>query len=72
MVQVSPPTVVQILLPGLDVAVYPVMGEPPLFAGAVHETTEEALAKELAMTLVGGFGVVPPMVKLWADPSAEE
>jgi len=35
---------------------------PPLSAGAVHETTEEMFAFELAVTLVGAPGVVAGVV----------
>ena len=44
--------------PGDEVTVYPVMVAPPLDAGAVQETTEEALAYEVAPTEVGAPGVV--------------
>ena len=35
-----------------------VMAEPPLEAGAVHDTTDEALAFEVAVTPVGALGNV--------------
>ena len=37
---------------------YPVMAAPPVEAGAVHATTEEALAFEVAVTAVGAPGTV--------------
>ena len=45
-------------LPGVEVTLYEVMAEPPLDAGAVHDTTEEALAFEVAVTPVGAPGAV--------------
>ena len=38
--------------------VYSMYELPPLEAGAVHDTTEEALALEVAVTPVGAPGVV--------------
>nr|WP_229708421.1 hypothetical protein [Knoellia flava] len=38
-VQARAPVVVQVLPPGLEVTVYPVTEEPPVEAGAVHDTT---------------------------------
>ena len=52
------PVVVQRKAPGEEVAVYPVMAVPPVEAGAVHDTTEEALAFEVAVTTVGAPGTV--------------
>ena len=52
------PLVVQMKLPGEDVTVYPVMGDPPLEAGAVQETTDWPLAFEVATTLTGAPGTV--------------
>jgi hypothetical protein len=43
----------QVKPPGEEVAVYPVMAEPPLLTGAVQETTDWALALEVAVTPVG-------------------
>ena len=34
------------------------MTEPPLEAGAVHATTDEALARDVAVTVVGAPGTV--------------
>jgi hypothetical protein len=49
---------VQVLPSGVDVTVYSVIGLPPVLAGAVHETTERRLPKELAVTEVGAPGTV--------------
>jgi hypothetical protein len=51
-------SVVQVKPPGLEVAVYPVMAAPPLEVDAVHDTTDWALAYEVADTLVGALGTV--------------
>ena len=47
--------------PGEEVAVYPVIAEPPLLTGAVQDTTDWVLALEVAVTLVGAPGVVAGM-----------
>jgi hypothetical protein len=57
-VQVVAPVVVQVKPPGDEVTVYPVMVAPPEEAGAVQETTDWALAKEVAVTPVGAPGTV--------------
>jgi hypothetical protein len=44
--------------PGLAVTVYPMIGDPPVRAGARHETTLRAFAPSLANTLVGAPGGV--------------
>jgi hypothetical protein len=44
--------------PGDDVAVYDWMGEPPLFVGAVNETSAVVAPVRLAITLVRGPGLV--------------
>ena len=49
--------VVQVNDPGVEVAVYPVIALPPLDAGAVQLTCEEALPTA-ALTLVGAPGTV--------------
>ena len=54
---VAAASVVQVMSPGLEVTVYPVMVAPPL-NGAVHDTTDWVLALEVAVTPVGAFGVV--------------
>jgi len=46
---------VQVKLPGVEVAVYPVIALPPLDPGAVQLTCEEALPA-VAETLVGDPG----------------
>ena len=48
---------VQVLPPGDEVAVYPVIALPPLDAGAVQLTTDDALAT-VPETLVGAPGTV--------------
>ena len=55
-VQVVAPVVVHVLAPGLEVTVYPVMGEPPSSVGALHVTVDEAFWPVVAFTLVGGVG----------------
>ena len=62
------PCVVQVLKSGDDVTVYPVMFEPPLNAGAVHDTVawpDPATAE----TAVGGFGFVEGVAE---DEASEE
>jgi hypothetical protein len=44
------------LCPPLEVAVYPVIGEPPSTAGALHETTDLASSPVVATTDVGSSG----------------
>ena len=51
-------TVEQVKAPGAEVTVYPVMAAPPLLAGAVHDTTDWALAYEVPVTVVGAPGIV--------------
>jgi hypothetical protein len=49
---------------GLEVTVYPVMAEPPMFAGAVNVTVEPvtvalvSLATNVAVPIVGAAGTV--------------
>ena len=51
--------VVQVLgVPPEDVTVYLVMVAPPLESGAVQETTDWALALDVAVTAVGAPGTV--------------
>jgi hypothetical protein len=57
-VQERAPLVVQVIPPGDEVAVYPVIGEPPSEAGAVQETRAEALPGAAA-TPVGAEGGAP-------------
>ena len=52
-VQVRSPVVVQVLAPGDEVTVYPVMGAPPFEPGAVQDTTDWPFAYEVALTRVG-------------------
>ena len=49
--------VVNVIPPGVDVIVYPVIAEPPLLACAVKLTVVCALPAT-AITLVGGLGTV--------------
>lgn len=44
--------------PGLAVTAYPVIGDPPVFAGARHETTLAALTPFVADTFLGVLGSV--------------
>ena len=55
MSQVVAPVVVHVAPPGLAVAVYPVMGEPPLLVGAVHSTLA-VVPSAVATTSVGALG----------------
>ncbi len=55
------PPVEQVAPPGDAVAVYPVMAEPPVEAGAVQDTTDWVLALDVAVTPVGAPGVVAGM-----------
>ena len=48
-------------LPGDEVAVYPLMAEPPFEAGAVKDTTDWELAYDVAVTAVGAPAVVAGM-----------
>jgi hypothetical protein len=50
--------IVVIKPPGDDVAVYDSMGEPPLFVGAVNETSAVVALVRVAITLVGEPGLV--------------
>jgi hypothetical protein len=60
------PALVQVKLPGDDVTVYPVMVEPPVEADAVHDTTELALAFDVALTPVGAEATVAGVTLLEA------
>jgi len=60
-------TVVQVCPPGLEVAVYPVMGVPPLEVDAVQDTTDWVLAYDVAFTAVGAVGTVAGMADAEAD-----
>jgi hypothetical protein len=53
--------VVQIRPPGFAVTVYPVIAEPPLTAGAVHETATD-VSPRTTVTLVGAFGTVAGVI----------
>lgn len=55
MVQLVADVVVQVAPPGLAVTVYPVMAEPPLLAGAVHEMVAE-VPEVVADAPVGASG----------------
>ena len=48
--------VVQVLLPGVEVTVYPVIADSPTRDGAVQLTTEDAFATE-PPTLLGSLGL---------------
>ena len=54
--------VAQVAPPGVAVTVYPVTFAPPLSDGAVHETTDEMFAFEVAVTFVGAPGDVAGVV----------
>ena len=53
--EVAVPGPVAIILPGLDVTVYPVIGEPPVDAGAVKLTVACA-SPAVAVPMVGAPG----------------
>ena len=55
-VQNVPRVAVQENPPGFEVTVYAVINEPPLLAGAVHDTIDEPFAAEVAVTAVGTPG----------------
>jgi hypothetical protein len=55
--EVLVPFALQVLDPGLDTTVYPVMALPPSFAGAVHLTTADVLPGVAAIRL-GAAGTV--------------
>jgi hypothetical protein len=50
--------IVAVKPPGADVAVYEMMGEPPLFVGAVNETSAVVAPVRVAITFVGKPGLV--------------
>ncbi len=58
----APVVHVQVRLPGLDVAVYPVIVAPPVELGAVHDTTLCALAAPVAVTRLSGGDGTPGVV----------
>lgn len=58
--------VVQVRPPGVEVAVYPVIVEPPELAGAAHETTAEP-SPAVALTLVGAPGTVLGILEIEFD-----
>ena len=58
------------MVPSLTTTVYPVIADPPLFAGAVKESTTLALP-EAAVTLVGAFGTVEGVADEEAMESGE-
>jgi len=51
------PVIVHVLLPGVEVTVYLVIGDPPSIVGAVHETTTW-LSPDRPVTEVGAPGTV--------------
>ena len=52
---------VAVILPGLEVTVYKVMAEPPVFVGAVQETRIPPVIDK-AVTDVGAPGTLPVLV----------
>jgi hypothetical protein len=61
---------VAVTLPGLDVTVYWVIAEPPLFAGALNDTDKLDVVALPALTPVGGSGLVapaPPIIMFLID-----
>ena len=57
------PTAAQVWPPGEAVAVYPVIGVPPLDEEAVQDTTDWVLAFEVAPTAVGAEATVAGVVE---------
>jgi hypothetical protein len=51
-------TVVQVYEPGLEVTVYLVIVDPPLYTGAIQLTTDWVLPLDVALTFVGASGIV--------------
>jgi hypothetical protein len=62
-VMVTGEEVTETLFPSLPITVYPVIDEPPLFVGAVNETTALAFP-DATMTFVGAFGTVEGVTEL--------
>jgi hypothetical protein len=50
--------IVPVIPPGLDVAVYPVITDPPLSTGAVKETKALSVPPAVAVPIVGAPGTV--------------
>jgi hypothetical protein len=69
---VSPATIIGLVVPvpvippGLEVTVYPVIGEPPLLAGAVNVTMAEAFPA-VAVPIVGAPGTVEGVTEFEAE-----
>jgi hypothetical protein len=66
---IGEPLPVPVKPPGLDVTVYPVIAEPPLFAGASN-ATEAVVLPAVATTFVGASGAVapaPPIIMFLID-----
>jgi len=61
----------QVRYSGVDVTVYPVMGVPPTFLGAVQNTTDWASAPDVATTPVGCFGTASGVVETDSDDASE-
>ena len=57
--------------PGEEVTVYPVIVVPPVFEGAVHETTDWPFALFVADTPVGGWETPNGMIAVDADDATE-
>ena len=69
-VAVNAPVVVAVAPPGLAVTVYPVTGEPPLLAGADHDTSA-CQFPATAVTPVGAPGTVFGVTAVLADEAVE-
>ena len=69
-VAVNAPVVVAVAPPGVAVTVYPVIGEPPLLAGAVHDTWAWLLPA-MAVTAVGAAGTAVGVTAVLADEAGE-
>jgi len=58
---------VPVILPGEDVAVYPVIVLPPVLAGAVNVTCTAPLPDLVAVPIVGAPGTVYGVAELLAE-----
>ena len=68
-VAVVAPVVVTVIEPGDEVAVYPMMADPPIYVDAVHDTVACRLTPLTdAVTAVGGSGVTISLKTTMSEP----
>ena len=67
---VAPGPAVAVKPPGFAVTVYEVIGDPPLFAGAVHVTVDCVFSPEDAVPISGASGTVAGIAVVDADEEA--